>query len=110
MTPSLLLPASDPRLSALLTDLDPRFRAELVADIPPQLAKDHFVAAAFHRGVRMMLYKILAAGAGLAATASRRTSRSLPQQAGPCIKRVGLERALEGDRHRKRRDRDDGVV
>jgi hypothetical protein len=58
MTPYLYLPASDPRLSQLLTDLDPRFRAELVADIPPQLAKDHFVAAAFHRGVRMMLYKI----------------------------------------------------
>jgi hypothetical protein len=58
MTPYLFLPADDPRLRTLLADLGPRFKAELVADIPPQQAREYFVAAAFHRGVRMRLYKI----------------------------------------------------
>ena len=34
------------------------FTVDLVADIPPQRAMAHFVAAPFHRGMRMELYRI----------------------------------------------------
>ena len=58
MRPYVFLPAHDTRLPALIAELRPRFRVDLVADIPPERAKDHFVAAPFHRGVRMVLYEI----------------------------------------------------
>jgi hypothetical protein len=58
MPPYLFLPADDRRLRALVAELEPVYGVELVADVPPQQAMDHFVAAAFHRGVRMHLYRI----------------------------------------------------
>ena len=59
MRPYLFIPTNQPH-----RDRDARrparanFTVELVADIPPQRAMDHFVAAPFHRGVRMELYRI----------------------------------------------------
>jgi hypothetical protein len=38
--------------------LAPDFTLELVADIPPNRNYDYFVAAAFHRGLPMALYRI----------------------------------------------------
>lgn len=52
--PYLLIPKQD----AELAQVDPPLTAELVLDIPPQRNYDFFVAAAFHRGLPMQLYRI----------------------------------------------------
>jgi hypothetical protein len=52
--PYLLIPKQD----AEAAQLDPPLTAELVLDIPPQRNYDFFVAAAFHRGLPMQLYRI----------------------------------------------------
>jgi hypothetical protein len=56
MTPYVLLPANV--RGELLAELPHLYRAELVADIPPERAVDWFVAAAFHRGIHMELHRI----------------------------------------------------
>src|SRR5262245_2281152 len=55
--PYLYIPANQPNKAKLLDALN-GFTVELVADIPPQAAMAHFVAAPFHRGVRMELYRL----------------------------------------------------
>jgi len=67
--PYLFLPSNDPELPRIMAALERAgFEAELVADIPPTQALAHFVAAPFHRGVRMQLYKL--SHEGMEATAS----------------------------------------
>jgi hypothetical protein len=56
--PYLFIPASQPDKERLLRDLRKGLVVDLVADIPPQKAMAHFVAAPFHRGVRMELYRL----------------------------------------------------
>jgi hypothetical protein len=57
ITPYLLLPADDPDRDKLFASMR-LYRFTLVADIPAGSAIDYFVAAAFHRGVHMQLYRI----------------------------------------------------
>ena len=57
ITPYLLLPADQPDRDKLFASLR-LYRVTLVADIPAKSAIDYFVAAAFHRGVHMQLYRI----------------------------------------------------
>jgi hypothetical protein len=58
--PYLLIPKNG--LSAWdqrqIDQLAPDFKLELVADIPPNRNYDYFVAAAFHRGLPMGLYRV----------------------------------------------------
>jgi hypothetical protein len=54
--PYLLIPQSQQARARLA----PPLVAELVADIPPSRNYDYFVAAAFHRGLPMQLYRISA--------------------------------------------------
>jgi hypothetical protein len=57
--PYLYVPANQPDKANLLADLrDKGMTVDLVADIPAQQAMAHFVAAPFHRGVRMELYRL----------------------------------------------------
>jgi hypothetical protein len=56
--PYLYVPASQPNKAALLDDLRTKFQVDLIADIPADRAMAHFVAAPFHRGVRMELYRL----------------------------------------------------
>jgi hypothetical protein len=57
--PYLYLPSNDRELPVILEELQRRgFGTELVADVPAGRALAHFVAAPFHRGVRMLLYRI----------------------------------------------------
>jgi hypothetical protein len=56
--PYLYIPAGQPNKAAMLDDLRIKFDVELIADIPPDRAMAHFVAAPFHRGVRMELYRL----------------------------------------------------
>jgi len=55
--PYLYIPASQPNKQQMLDALK-GWTVDLVADIPPQSAMAHFVAAPFHRGVRMELYRL----------------------------------------------------
>jgi hypothetical protein len=57
ITPYLLLPVDEPDRDKLFASLR-GYRVTLVADIPPERAIDYFVAAAFHRGIRMQLHRI----------------------------------------------------
>jgi hypothetical protein len=57
-TPYLFVPIGHPGRADLVRELETRFHVELAADIPPERAMDHFVAAAFHRGLRMHLYRL----------------------------------------------------
>src|SRR5690606_37798639 len=67
--PYLFLPSNDRELPRILTALERAgFQAQLVADIPPGQALAHFVAAPFHRRVRMQLFKL--SHEGMEATAS----------------------------------------
>lgn len=67
--PYLYLPYEDPELPTIKAALQRAgFKIELVADIPPGMALKHFVAAPFHRGRRMQLYKL--SHEGMEATAS----------------------------------------
>jgi len=59
MRPYLLIPNSQPTRAEMLEQLRARFSVELVADIPPASAIDYFVAAPFHRGIHMELYRIV---------------------------------------------------
>jgi hypothetical protein len=54
--PYVLVPADKRDLATV----SPPLTAELVADIPPNRNYDYFVAAAFHRGLHMQLYRIRA--------------------------------------------------
>ncbi len=57
--PYLFIPANQPDKAELLAGIrKDGMTAELVADIPANRAMAHFVAAPFHRGVRMELYRI----------------------------------------------------
>ena len=57
--PYLYIPASQPDKDHLLAELRRQnLTVDLIADIPPQSAMAHFVAAPFHRGVRMELYRL----------------------------------------------------
>jgi hypothetical protein len=56
--PYLYIPAGQPNKAAMLDGLRTQFVVEQVADIPPDRAMAHFVAAPFHRGVRMELYRL----------------------------------------------------
>jgi hypothetical protein len=56
--PYLFIPASQRDKQELLASLRHHLTVELVAEIPPQKAMAHFVAAPFHRGVAMELYRI----------------------------------------------------
>jgi hypothetical protein len=58
VTPYLLLPVDQPDRGELLDSLLRVYGVTLVADIPPERAIDWFVAAAFHRGVRLHLHRI----------------------------------------------------
>ena len=59
MRPYLFIPANQPNRTAMLEELrNAHLTVDLVADIPAQRAMAHFVAAPFHRGVRMELYRI----------------------------------------------------
>jgi hypothetical protein len=56
--PYLYIPANQPDKQRLLDDLRVSFTVDQVADIPPEQAMAHFVAAPFHHGVRMGLYRL----------------------------------------------------
>jgi hypothetical protein len=58
LKPYLFVPSSHPGGEALVNELGERFTVELAADVPPRQAMDYFVAAAFHRGVRMLLFRL----------------------------------------------------
>jgi hypothetical protein len=57
-TPYLLIAASDPGRLALIEQVAKTMSVELVADIPARHAIDYFVAAPFHRGLHMELYRL----------------------------------------------------
>ena len=56
--PYLLLPPNDAARPKILQQLAGVFRLETVRDIPPSQAAAYFVAAPFHRGVRLTLERI----------------------------------------------------
>jgi hypothetical protein len=56
--PYLYIPATQRDKEEMLAALRRHLAVELVAAIPPQRAMAHFVAAPFHRGVPMELYRI----------------------------------------------------
>ena len=58
MVPYLLIPPSQPGHDQLLQFLRLLFTVDLVARVPPKQAMDYFVAAPFHSGVAMELYRI----------------------------------------------------
>jgi hypothetical protein len=58
MPPYLLLPSSQMGLEETLAQLRKRYEVERVAVIPPKQAMDYFVAAPFHRGIEMELYRV----------------------------------------------------
>jgi hypothetical protein len=57
MRPYLYIAADQRGKQRMLTDLR-NFKVEKVADIAPEQAMAHFVAAPFHRGIRMELYRL----------------------------------------------------
>ena len=57
--PYLLLPIESEEAEATVRELrDGNFRVDLVVDIPPPRAVDYFVAASFHRGIHMGLWRV----------------------------------------------------
>ncbi len=58
MRPYLLLPPEAPVTRTLLRDLGQHATLTEVADIPPPLAMAYFVAAPFHRGLHMGLWRV----------------------------------------------------
>jgi len=56
--PYLFIPTTQHDKQGLLASLRRGLTVDLVATIPPQRAMAHFVAAPFHRGVAMELYRI----------------------------------------------------
>jgi hypothetical protein len=63
MTPYLLLPPSQPGLPGILAMLRAVHDVDLVAKIPAREAMDYFVAAPFHRGIDLELYRMRRKGA-----------------------------------------------
>jgi hypothetical protein len=64
MKPYLLIPTSQPNRTQVIAQLQQRFAVALVANIPATGAMDYFVAAPFHRGIHMELWRLdLLAGA-----------------------------------------------
>ena len=64
LRPYVYLPPTDQLLQRSLQELARDFAVEQVADIQPPQALEHFVAASFHRGVRMLLYRVREKPAG----------------------------------------------
>jgi hypothetical protein len=60
MHPYLFIPFDQRAKASMLGELRNSLSVDLVADIAPGNAMAHFVAAPFHRGVRMELYRISA--------------------------------------------------
>ena len=58
MTPYLLVPPGDPAWATMVDNLKSWFKLDLVADIPPPEAIRYFVAAPFHRGLRLQPYRV----------------------------------------------------
>ncbi len=58
MRPYLYIASGQDGKAEMLQELREHFTVDLVADIPPDRAMLHFVAAPFHRGLRMELYRI----------------------------------------------------
>jgi hypothetical protein len=58
MRPYLYIPANQPDGAEMLADLRRLLTVDLVADIPATRSMAHFVAAPFHHGMRMELYRI----------------------------------------------------
>jgi hypothetical protein len=58
MRPYLYIPANQPDGEAMLAGLRRHFTVDLIADIPATRSMAHFVAAPFHHGMRMSLYRI----------------------------------------------------
>ena len=58
LIPYIFVPTDTPARGELLSELSSRFALELAADIPAARAMDYFVAAAFHRGLHMELYRL----------------------------------------------------
>ena len=82
MRPYLYIPANQPDGEKMIADLRNRFTVDLVADIPPQRAMANFVAAPFHRGVRMLLYRISWPEVEKALRAQEAATSSRPPAAG----------------------------
>jgi 4-amino-4-deoxy-L-arabinose transferase-like glycosyltransferase len=59
MVPYIFVPTVNPARGELLSELSSRFSLELAADIPAAQAMNYFVAAAFHRGMHMELYRLV---------------------------------------------------
>jgi hypothetical protein len=57
-TPYLLIPTTQPDRVKLLEDLQRVMTVELVVDIPARQAIEYFVAAPFHRGIHLELYRL----------------------------------------------------
>jgi len=59
MVPYLFVPTVSPARAPLLEELSTRFTLELAADVPATRSIEYFVAAAFHRGMHMELYRLV---------------------------------------------------
>jgi len=57
-TPYILLPPTQPGLQGMLTILRAMYQVDLVAKVPARQAMDYFVAAPFHRGIDLDLYRL----------------------------------------------------
>jgi hypothetical protein len=62
--PYLFIPSVQPGRVDMLRLLGEHFVVEVAADVPADKAMDYFVAAAFHRGVHMVLYRLTPGGTG----------------------------------------------
>jgi hypothetical protein len=82
MRPYLYIPANQADGEKMLADLRRNFTVDLVADIPAQRAIANFVAAPFHRGVHMLLYRISWPVVESALRAHEAGTPSLPSAAG----------------------------
>jgi hypothetical protein len=58
MVPYLLLPPSQPGLAGMVALLRNVFDVDLVAKVPARQAMDYFVAAPFHHGIDLELYRL----------------------------------------------------
>jgi hypothetical protein len=56
--PYLLLPATQEGLPQMLDKLRTEFNVDLIAKVSPQQAMSYFVAAPFHRGIPLELYRL----------------------------------------------------
>ena len=58
LKPYVLMPTGDAARPVMVNGLRKRFAVDLVTEVPPERAIDYFVAAAFHRGLALSLYRI----------------------------------------------------